>query len=154
MKHWNQSSLKSLWGILLMKQSPFIYSTNTNTQDSLCLYTYSSKSTQNEATFGLSINNKWKKWLTTRPIMFNIKLHFLGLLSVGHNFKGYLCISRHWSPDLWTSCCDHILSLSSCTAGLDESCFQMTKSFPFRVCKKRQINRLVRVLILPLNAFL
>lgn len=41
---------------------PFIYSTNTNT-DSLCLYRYTSKSLMdtNEATFGLSINNKWKK---------------------------------------------------------------------------------------------
>ena len=41
-KHRIQSSLKSLWGILLWN-NPFIYSTNTNTQDSLCLYRYSSK---------------------------------------------------------------------------------------------------------------
>lgn len=46
-----------------MKQSLFIYSTNTTTQDSLCLYRYISKSIMdtNEATFGLSTNRRWKK---------------------------------------------------------------------------------------------
>lgn len=132
--HWNLYESCCSWN------NPFIYSTNTNTQDSLCLYRYSSKSFMdtNEATFGLSITTKWKKCLTVHG---QHKTAFLGCLVrmlrgfKMSQFKGYLCVS--WHCPCWSGS-DYIPCPSSTASFLRMSMSLAWRRFSLRAFKKRQ----------------